>query len=81
MFFGSDEYALLNAELGRLTSKYDVTPTAIATAWITRHPAGMQVALGTTKPGRVTDAVAGSDIPLTRAEWYGLVQAACHNVP
>ncbi|MEU6443131.1 aldo/keto reductase [Streptomyces sp. NPDC047046] len=81
VFFDSPDYPELGAELDRLAAKYDVTPTAIATAWITRHPAGIQVVLGTTTPQRVTDASAGSDIPLTRGEWYGLVQAAGHNVP
>ena len=81
VFFGSGEYPRLNAELDRLAIKYGVTPTAIATAWITRHPAGFQVVLGTTTPQRITDASAGSDIPLTRGEWYGLIQAAGHNVP
>ena len=81
VFFGSGEYPKLNAELDRLAIKYGVTPTAIATAWITRHPAGFQVVLGTTTPQRITDAAAGSDIPLTRGEWYGLIQAAGHNVP
>lgn len=81
VFLGSPDYPELNAELDRLAAKYQVTPTAIAVAWITRHPAGMQVVLGTTKPQRVADAAAGSDIPLTRSEWYGLIQAAGHNVP
>ncbi|MFC9353240.1 aldo/keto reductase family oxidoreductase [Arthrobacter sp. NPDC057013] len=81
VFLGSKEHPKLNAELERLATKYRVTPTAIATAWITRHPAGFQVVLGTTKPGRVADAAAGSDIPLTRGEWYGLIQAAGHRVP
>lgn len=81
VFFGSDEYAELNSELDRLAAKYGVTPIAIATAWITRHPAAMQVVLGTTTPQRVTDAAAGSNIPLTRGEWYGLIQAAGHLVP
>lgn len=81
VFFGSEEHPKLNAELDRLATKYGVTPTAIATAWITRHPAGFQVVLGTTTPQRITDAAAGSDIPLTRGEWYGLIQAAGHNVP
>ena len=45
---------------------------AIATAWITRHPADMQVVLGTTTPERVAGAALGSDIPLTRPEWYEL---------
>ncbi|MFF2650255.1 aldo/keto reductase family oxidoreductase [Streptomyces sp. NPDC058045] len=81
VFLGSPDYPELNAELDRLAAKYQVTPTAIAVAWITRHPAGMQVVLGTTKPQRVADAAAGSDIPLTRGEWYGLVRAAGHHVP
>jgi predicted oxidoreductase len=81
VFFNSPDYPELNAELDRLAAKYGVTTTAIATAWATRHPAGMQVVLGTTTPQRVADATAGSDIPLTRAEWYGLIQAAGHNVP
>ncbi len=45
VFFDSPDYPQLNAELKRLAEKYDVTPTAIATAWITRHPAGIQVVL------------------------------------
>lgn len=81
VFFDSPDHPDLNAELDRLAVKYDVTPTAIAVAWITRHPANMQVILGTTTPQRVTDAAAGSDTPLTRGEWYGLIQAAGHNVP
>lgn len=81
VFLGSPDYPKLNAELQRLAEKYGVTPTAIATAWITRHPAGFQVVLGTTKPDRIIEAAAGSDIPLTRSEWYGLIQAAGHNIP
>ncbi len=80
-FLGSDDYPQLNTELDRLAARYGVEPIAVAVAWITRHPAGMQVVLGTTTPRRVTAAAAGSDIPLTRGEWYGLVRAAGHNVP
>ncbi|MDT3329333.1 aldo/keto reductase [Microbacterium aquilitoris] len=81
VIFDAPEYPELNELMGRLAAKYDVTPTAIATAWITRHPAHMQVVLGTTNPQRVADAAAGSDIPLTRPEWYGLITAAGHKVP
>ena len=38
-----------------------VTPTGIAVAWITRHPANMQVVLGTTKPDRVRESAGGSE--------------------
>ena len=81
VFLGSPEYAELNAVIDRLAAAYDVPPIAIATAWITRHPANMQVVLGTTSPERVAGAAQGSDIPLTRAEWYELFRAAGHLVP
>jgi predicted oxidoreductase len=41
----------------------------------------MQVVLGTTKPERILDSVAGSDIPLTREEWYRLFITSGHIVP
>ncbi|MFJ4046798.1 aldo/keto reductase family oxidoreductase [Microbacterium sp. NPDC089987] len=81
VFLGNPDYADLNEVIDRLAAKYDVTPTAIATAWITRHPARMQVVLGTTTPQRVADAAAGADIELTRAEWYELFRLGGHIVP
>ncbi|HZY48674.1 MAG TPA: aldo/keto reductase, partial [Devosia sp.] len=74
-------YPELNDVLDELASKYGVTPTGIAVAWITRHPANIQVVLGTTKPSRVKDSAAGSDVTLTREEWYRLFRAAGHQVP
>ncbi|MCT1654550.1 aldo/keto reductase [Brachybacterium muris] len=81
VFLGNDDYAELNAVIDRLAAQYDVAPEAIATAWITRHPAQMQVVLGTTTPQRVTDSAAGADVTLTRAEWYELFRAAGWKVP
>jgi predicted oxidoreductase len=80
-FLGSDEYPELNEVIDRLAARHDVPAIAIATAWITRHPAKMQVVLGTTDPERVAGAALGSDIPLTRAEWYELFRAAGYRVP
>lgn len=81
VFLGNPEYAELNAVIDRLAAAYGVTPIAIATAWITRHPAGMQVVLGTTTPQRVQDAAVGADLELTRPEWYELFRAAGHLLP
>lgn len=81
VFLDSPEYPELNAVIDRLAAKYDVPTIAIATAWITRHPANMQVVLGTTNPERVAGAAQGSDIPLTRSEWYELFRAAGYRVP
>jgi predicted oxidoreductase len=86
-FFGGSfigdrkDYAELNDLLDTLAQKYAVTPTGIAIAWITRHPANIQVVLGTTKAERVRESAAGSDVHLTREEWYGLFRAAGHKLP
>jgi len=82
VFLGDREnYAELNDALDELAAKYGVTPTGIAVAWITRHPANMQVVLGTTKPERVRDSAAGADVTLTREEWYRLFTTAGHILP
>lgn len=81
VFLGSPDYPELNTVIDRLAAKYDVPTIAIATAWITRHPADMQVVLGTTNPERVAGAAKGSDLPLTRVEWYELFRAAGYRVP
>ncbi len=81
VFLGNPEYPQLNAVIDRLAGQYAVAPEAIATAWITRHPARMQVVLGTTSADRLTAAAAGADLELTRAEWYELFRAAGHHVP
>jgi predicted oxidoreductase len=76
-----EEYAELNEAMDELAAKYNVTPTGIAVAWTTRHPANVQVVLGTTKPSRVEECAAGSSVPLTREEWYRLFRAAGHTLP
>jgi predicted oxidoreductase len=80
-FLGSERYPELNAVVDRLADKYGVPAEAIAVAWITRHPAQMQVVLGTTTPERVAAAAQGSDLPLTRPEWYELFRTAGYTVP
>lgn len=81
VFLDNPEYAELNEVIDRLAAQYDVPPIAIAVAWLTRHPSKMQFVLGTTTPQRVADAALGSDIALTRAEWYELFRAAGYTVP
>ena len=71
----------LNDALDEIAAAHGVTPTGIAVAWITRHPARMQVVLGTTKPERVRECVAGAGVELTRPEWYRLFRAAGHVLP
>jgi predicted oxidoreductase len=81
-FVGDREtYAELNVALDEIAAAHGVTPSAIAVAWITRHPANIQVVLGTTKLARVKEAVAGAGVALSREEWYRLFRAAGYMVP
>lgn len=82
VFIGDREnYGPLNEALDEIAAAHGATPSGIAVAWITRHPANMQVVLGTTKPQRVIESAAGSDIALSRQEWYRLFTAAGHTLP
>ncbi|WP_318509440.1 aldo/keto reductase [Bacillus sp. T3] len=76
-----EHYPELNEILQALANKYNVSTTSIATAWITRHPANIQVVLGTTNADRLKDACKGSEITLTREEWYQLYKASGKIVP
>lgn len=80
-FMGDPSYEKLNAALTGLAKDYGVTPSAIAVAFITRHPANMQVVLGTTNVNRLIESSKGSDIPLTREEWYEIYKSAGKTVP
>nr|WP_269452220.1 aldo/keto reductase [Tessaracoccus coleopterorum] len=81
VFLGNPDYPELNAVIDRLAVEYSVPAEAIATAWIVRHPANIQVVLGTTSPDRVRAAALGADIELTRPQWYELYRAAGYLVP
>ena len=82
VFLGDrEQFGPLNDALDEIAAAHGVTPTGIAVAWILRHPAKMQVVLGTTKPERVIESAAGSDVELSREEWYRLFTAAGHKLP
>jgi predicted oxidoreductase len=82
VFIGDREnFGPLNDALDEIAAAHGVTPSGIAVAWITRHPANMQVVLGTTNPGRVTESAAGADVVLSREEYYQLFTAAGHILP
>lgn len=82
LFLGNTEkYPELNRVLNELSEKYGVTPTAIATAWILRHPAEIQMIAGTTNIQRMKEIIAGSEIVLEREEWYKLYLSSGHILP
>lgn len=82
VFIGDKEnFAELNDLLDELSEKYDATPTAVATAWVLRHPANIQMIAGTTNTDRMAEIVKGSQINLTREEWYKIYLSAGHILP
>ncbi|MBR1975157.1 MAG: aldo/keto reductase [Clostridia bacterium] len=72
VFIGNEKFPKLNAELNRLAEKYEVSPTAIAFAWILRHPAFKQAVTGTSDPEHMKEICAAGELELTREEWYSL---------
>ena len=80
-FIGSAEFPLINAKLNEYAKHYGVSPGAIVIAWILRHPAKMQIVLGSSKTERILDACKGMDIQLSREEWYDLYKAAGNIIP
>lgn len=80
-FLGSDKYPELNEVINRLADKYDVKAEAIAIAWILRLPMGIQAIVGTTNPERIKNIAKGSDIELTKVEWYELYRVAGNQLP
>lgn len=80
-FIGSAEDEALNAALSDIAEQHHATPTAVATAWILRHPARMQVVCGSTNPGRIREIIGACDLTLSREEWYRLYLAAGHILP
>ncbi|MBB1070374.1 aldo/keto reductase [Limosilactobacillus sp. RRLNB_1_1] len=80
-FINNDQFPELNELLASLAHKYEVSKNAIAVAWILRHPAHMQVLLGTMTPAHIIDSAKGSDITLTNQEWYDLYLAAGNDLP
>ena len=81
IFIGSDKYQKLNEELERLGNEKGVSASAMAIAWILRHPAKIQAIIGTTKPERVKDYATAANVELSREEWYTLYKAAGNILP
>ena len=81
VFLNNEKFPELNQILEEIATRYEVTPTTIATAWILRHPAHMQVIAGTMNEKRLEEICKASEITLSREEWYQIYLAAGHMLP
>jgi predicted oxidoreductase len=80
-FVDHPDFPELNAKLAELGEKYGVPKTAIAIAWILRHPAKMQVIAGTMNPDHLRDICEATKVDLTHNEWYQLYLASGKFLP
>ena len=80
-FIDNPDFPELNQALAELAEREGVSKTAVAIAWILRHPAKMQAIIGTMNPAHVADACAASEVNLSHHDWYALYLAAGKYLP
>ena len=81
VFVDHPEFPDLNVALENLAEQYGVSKTAIAIAWILRHPAKMQAIAGTMNPEHLKEIVDACKVNLSREEWYRLYLASGKFLP
>ncbi|MFW2491317.1 aldo/keto reductase [Clostridium chromiireducens] len=81
VFLDNDKFPELNKKINEIAEKYRVTNTAIATAWILRHPAKIQTIVGSMNSERIKEISKASNVNLTRQEWYEIYLAAGNKLP
>ena len=80
-FVDSPDFPEINKVLAELGEKYGVSKTAIAIAWIRRHPAKMQAIAGTMNPVHLKEICDATKVELTHNEWYKLYLSSGKKLP
>ena len=80
-FIDNPDFPELNKALAELGEREGVSKTAVAIAWILRHPAKMQAIIGTMNPAHIEDACDASKVNLSHHDWYTLYLAAGKYLP
>lgn len=81
LFIKHPDYVVLTETLTRIAATYNVTLEALVMAWIVRHPANMQPIIGSMNPKRIRQIALGSEIKLTREEWYEIYLSTGNRLP
>ena len=71
-FVDDPRFPELNRVLQEFSDKYGISKTAVAIAWILRHPSKIQAIAGTMNPMHLKDISQATGITLTHNEWYRL---------
>lgn len=80
-FLDNPKFPELNTVLEKFAQREGVTKAAIALAWILRHPAKMQVIIGSMNPQHIEEAAQASKVNLSHHDWYELYLAAGKYLP
>ena len=75
------DYQDLRDCLASLALSYGVSSDALALAWILRHPAKMQVLVGSMQPWRLVDLAQACRIDVSREDWYRIYKAGGNRLP
>jgi len=59
-----------------IAKEHGVSRTAVALAWLLKHPSGVQPIVGSINPDRIRQAAKADEFELSREEWYSLLLAA-----
>jgi len=83
-FLGNlEKFPKLNQVIDKYAKQYNVTNSAIAIAWILRHPAKMQPVIGSTNKTRIAEICKASEVAanMTRQTWYEIYLSAGNELP
>lgn len=80
-FVDNPEFPKLNEALGEIAEREGVSKTAVAIAWILRHPAKMQAVVGTMNTAHMADVCDAAKVELSHHDWYALYLASGKYLP
>ncbi len=83
LFTGEDEQAhRVRTAMSAIATRYGVTLTTLAFAWVLRHPSRPHPITGTGRMEGLTDAIAALKVQLDAEDWYAIwVASKGHGVP
>ncbi|MCR4851667.1 MAG: aldo/keto reductase [Lachnospiraceae bacterium] len=80
-FIDNPDYPELNGKLGDIAQRESVSKSAVAIAWILRHPAKMQAIIGSMNTDHIRDICAATNVKLSHEDWYELYLSAGKFLP
>lgn len=80
-FVDNPDFPELNKVLGEIGERENASKSAVAVAWILRHPAKMQAIIGSMNPEHIKDVCAAADINISHHDWYELYLASGKFLP